>query len=341
MHTSLRLLAFTLYLELAAGFPGFPSFRPPKPSTPEVPNTPKPYSPESPNAPKPYSPKPIGDPTVPNSGPYDPANVPPQQQIQSNMGRVEQRLDKLDIALEIGSAIKDVVDAILQQPEVETFLGETFTVTSAASDVTFTPTSTLPSTSFAACTSYASVIRSCASATSNFYALPATAQASCACYRTAPASYISCGVSSEAWAAVPTLAADALDNAANECHDFFSLQGYKKGASVLSGEKKGDLNITLGDGFCAAVDQELKKGASASANASASGNSTAIPSATRTQTGTRGLAATLQPTQPLDCKAVASSNNQPTTGAGVRVATFTGFDRAILVSAYHVSRHKQ
>jgi hypothetical protein len=115
---------------------------------------------------------------------------------------------------------------------------------------TVKPTITLPTTSFAACTSYAKVLSTCASATEFFYALNATAQASCACY-SAPPQLCSSGTPVARQTTVATLAAGVFDNNAKACHDYFSEQGYENVAMVLSG--------ALANGLCGKVEADLRK----------------------------------------------------------------------------------
>lgn len=116
---------------------------------------------------------------------------------------------------------------------------------------------------YAACLDYASILQSCASATSSFYALPASEQVSCACY-TPTISQTACSISQAATpdpsvvssggmsVSVPTLAASRIDDAANNCRDYFGQQGYTNLASALSGIEK-DNEIILGAAFCANV----------------------------------------------------------------------------------------
>jgi hypothetical protein len=129
------------------------------------------------------------------------------------------------------------------------------------------PTQTLPAAAYAACTDYASILHSCASATSSFYALPASQQISCACYTPATAA-TECSISTSPTPdptyssygkqriAFSTQAIDRFDDAGNYCRDYFAQQGYTNLASALSGNgSSGD--PVLGAAFCANVGQKF------------------------------------------------------------------------------------
>ncbi|KAF2787954.1 hypothetical protein K505DRAFT_379238 [Melanomma pulvis-pyrius CBS 109.77] len=272
MHTSFILLAaFSAWPNLSIA-----AFRPPRP----------PQEPDIPVAPRP-----------PNFGPQGPGGiapgrltpeVPPQEQLRNNMVVLEQRLETMNQALDLG---QEVVGAILSVGSV--------TITAAPADVTFVPTSTLPTSSFSACLSYARALSNCASNAPSFYSLNPTAQASCACYFSGPPSYIPCS-SGVQWAAIPTLDVNRFDDQANQCHDFFSLQGYKKVAKVLSGK---DGNQTaLGARFCSNVNTDVK----------------------RSRNGTTGLNPSLAPSSTGDCQITGGAHVTSSASS----SSLTTFDRA-------------
>lgn len=107
------------------------------------------------------------------------------------------------------------------------------------------------------------------------------------------------------WAAIPTLNVNRFDDQANQCHDFFALQGYKKVAKVLSGK---DGNRTaLGAGFCNNVNTDVK----------------------RSRNGTTGLDPRLAPSSYNGCH---TTDGAHVTG-GAPSPGLTAFDRAVFVSA--------
>ncbi|KAF2267164.1 hypothetical protein CC78DRAFT_541836 [Lojkania enalia] len=168
-----------------------------------------------------------------------------------------------------------------------------------------TPTTTLPVTSFAACTSYASTLSRCATDTTSFFSLDPTAQASCACYETITPS--SC-TRDETTTVFPTLARTGFDNAASACFDYFRIQGYENVAKALSGTT-GNKTV-LGAGFCKNIDLDLKK---------KSNFSTAV-----------GLAPTGASQAHHICASLLDFDN-PTGGS--RGLTLRAFDRAVFFTA--------
>jgi hypothetical protein len=174
-----------------------------------------------------------------------------------------------------------------------------------------TPTSTLPTSSFLPCQSYAHTINNCFSATSNFASLAPTDQASCACYSTVFAETTSCGPSSTQAVAIPTLVGSHFDALASSCYDFFSIEGYAKAAQAIDAKNGSASVVKLGRGFCAGVDADMKE---------ASG-----------MNGTRsvGLKNALKPSPYGLCMLI----NQSSGGSAGRLAGFTRLDKTIFVSA--------
>ncbi|KAF1949713.1 hypothetical protein CC80DRAFT_254229 [Byssothecium circinans] len=273
------LLAYTI---LTAASPNPARIPIPKvPSEPDVPIRPIPKVPSEPDipiAPIPgipgVNPGRIGD--IPPAG-----QVPSNQVIQVNMGSLEQKLGQsssersgpgakppgnrkeevLQRVSEAADVVVDVVEKILDLAGGE---GDT-TATTTARSGDFTPSTTLPSISFKACTSYAKMLSSCASATTSFYSLAPTVQASCACYST-PTTSRACTETKQAEVTgAPSLAIAAFDNNADACFSFFSLQGYSNVAkaldteTIVSNTTGVDPQVAgLGKGFCAKVDAAVK-----------------------------------------------------------------------------------
>jgi hypothetical protein len=128
---------------------------------------------------------------------------------------------------------------------------------SRVSPLEVTPTTTLPSSSYYSCKSWASIVSRCSFQTSSFYNLPPTNQASCACFSESTTA-ISCTTGgSGAFQNVvrPTFAPDRFDGYARDCRDYFQIQGYTNIASALSG-LDGSRAI-LGVGFCSNVQSAL------------------------------------------------------------------------------------
>ncbi|KAF2871657.1 hypothetical protein BDV95DRAFT_45751 [Massariosphaeria phaeospora] len=220
-----------------------PAFRPFRPSRPDPPSN----FPDVPARPGPGAVP--GVPTAPNV-------LPDPVVVQANMGRLEQRLELAAKGLDFA---KEIAEAILSTPKMPTRIGDLASMT-VASDVTFTPTASLPISSFAACTSYAQSLEACASKSSDFYSLPLTSQASCACYTAGSAQTVACTASGSPtsylqMASIPTLSPASFDDNANMCWHFLSEQGYINVADILL-----DPEELPGAQFCANVDASLKGG---------------------------------------------------------------------------------
>ncbi|KAF2186163.1 hypothetical protein K469DRAFT_706822 [Zopfia rhizophila CBS 207.26] len=290
-------------------------FRPPRPAEPKPPSVPKPPG-------QPFGqPKPGGAPFSPEYEPTvnDPNKVPPQAEIQSNMGSLEQRLGILNNALDVAQEVVKAFLATSASTATESERVGGFFATKSSSapatttsmDVTFTQTSTLPSSSFTACKSYASILSSCASATTSFHSLNPTSQASCACYSNATTT-VSCSIGTKL-ATVPTLAASRFDDAANSCHEFFERQGYERIADALAGLQRNETGRNQkmpGAGFCVKIDAAVKDANFNRTNA------------------TMGLSKALEPSPYTQCL----SSPGPSSGDGARVSGSTMFDRTIFVT---------
>ncbi|KAF1951509.1 hypothetical protein CC80DRAFT_597243 [Byssothecium circinans] len=237
------------------------------------------------------------DPGAPGSGPdpyeYIPRRegfLPDQAQIQDVLGSMEIGLNRTITATTTGTnatsvvvEVSKIVEAVLVTPTCSPEGTGRWNVPSGVSKscspatVSFTPTTTLPATAFAACTDYASILRSCASATSSFYSLPGSQQASCICY-TPTITTQSCIPTTGSTGyfyplgtqqvAIPARSTAIFDNAAGACRDFFSMQGYSKLAGALNG-KDGRNGTKIGAGFCANVNKDLKRAVEATATATA------------------------------------------------------------------------
>ncbi|ORY14012.1 hypothetical protein BCR34DRAFT_244266 [Clohesyomyces aquaticus] len=199
MRQNIVFLAF--WISLVSGAAPIPGFRGggkgPK-DTPDTPDTPDPPSPGGrPNEEGPggggspyYNPNDLYHGT-PQGGAVNPNQVPTQAQLQSNNQVLEESLEVVHNALD---AVQQIVDGFLKTPDAKSstvevegpVLPSTWAnpTTTTPQPLTFTPTTTLASTSFTACKSYASILFSCAATTSGFYSLQPTAQASCVCYAT-------------------------------------------------------------------------------------------------------------------------------------------------------------
>jgi hypothetical protein len=125
---SLAVAIFFGYASAAVPVAPAPAIRPvipapkapapaPRPITPETPETPEspntPHSPENPDTPTPGHPQ---TPNTPNGSPSG-NNALQQQQIQSNMGRLEEKLENV---AEIVDVVKDVVEGILDDGDTST-----------------------------------------------------------------------------------------------------------------------------------------------------------------------------------------------------------------------------
>lgn len=115
---------------------------------------------------------------------------------------------------------------------------------------------------FEPCRLYARSVTSCARATSSFYSLDPTSQASCACYSpsydTIPCTPSITPTSAfdpknyYQYAILPILDSDGFDDQANSCRDFFDKGGYSNIASVLR-----DNSSAPGARFCADMNRLL------------------------------------------------------------------------------------
>ncbi|KAH7130144.1 hypothetical protein B0J11DRAFT_602367 [Dendryphion nanum] len=284
------LISLTIPPSIQAAFPKFK-----QPDPPPVPNIPKINVPV-----------PGGPPKIP------PAYIPvgdridvPQARIDQNIGSLEQRLQAAGFGLDVAGAAIDVVNAILATTKISTSVDVPTGTLFDGSRTTTTPS--LPTTSYLACVRYASRLNSCASATSSFYSLPASAQASCACYtKVSTTDYVSCGVSSHQAVEPTALAISNFDSPANTCHEYIEALGYSNAAKALSG-RMGNLTV-LGAGFCANVDEDVK----------------------RSRNGSQGL----DPTKPITmmgpCEAISPS---PSRGSSTsRAAMLNTFDHAVLLT---------
>lgn len=268
MGLSYLFLALTALATLTVATPRFPKFRDPADDPPRRPNVhDTPYQgPNSPGGGNPWS----------NFGQNQDV---PQAQINSNMGTLEQKIARnKDLVIEAGFTMMDVVSAILATPQTTQFASQV--------EATATPTITVPSTSYNACRSFASHVRSCASATTSFYYLPAASQASCACYTTESSRYFSCGPSSQQVAYPSVLAKDIFDYHAGTCHNYLGALGYSNAANAMSGRSANGNKTVLGAGFCDRIDDEEKKARNGSIGLSPTmgiktlGACSAIPTAT-------------------------------------------------------------
>ncbi|KAH6644653.1 hypothetical protein C7974DRAFT_25505 [Boeremia exigua] len=171
------------------------------------------FKPNTPAIRPPSPPKVDYKPNTNKPAPQVPAKpAPAQEQVQANnVGGLNNKLKKAeDIAglIDIG---KDIAQAIL---------GTTQSTTVKASS-----TATINATAFAPCNSYASILASCASATTSFYDLDYEQQASCACYQSS--------TNTAACQAVPTLDT-SYDDYEYECYDFFDSNGYVMIAQAMN-----------------------------------------------------------------------------------------------------------
>lgn len=185
-------------------------------------------------------------------------------------------------------------------------------------------------TAYAACTDYASILNSCASATPSFYSLPASQQASCVCYTPSSAA-LGCSISpttvdaltptlattGRRYATVSALAISRFDDPVDACYEFFNLQGYTNIAGTLYGRNSRNETL-LGWGFCANVDADLSASASATATETLGYATT-----------TGGLPNMIDPTPSGECYPYVEADRY---SGGVRVAGLTPFDRMVLVS---------
>lgn len=136
--------------------------------------------------------------------------------------------------------------------------------------------------------------------------MPASAQASCACYQVQSASYISCGPSSRQLAEPTVLAKDAFDDPATSCYNYLVALGHEKAAEAISG-RSGNRTV-IGAGFCGRLDDEAK----------------------RSWNGSSGLAVTMGVGTQGACEAI--QTQAATGGASGRRLRASTFDRVVAVS---------
>ncbi|KAF2732284.1 hypothetical protein EJ04DRAFT_608505 [Polyplosphaeria fusca] len=261
-----------------------------------IPKPPKPVDPVEPLVPKP----PSNPGRIPEFGPANtvPNPVNPNLQVPAvpQQQDISHKMDKLEDALDTIGEVVDVVKDLLEQQNsalVSAFLATpscTWPTQSAAesnilspvgsmpectsAQISFTPTTTLPTTSFAACTTYAQILSACASDTSSFFSLDPTAQASCACYSTAIPNSNSC-TKDETVTILPTLAPSRFDDVANDCLDYVKVQGYKNVAKALAGIENNQ--TVIGAGFCKNIGDGVKMMSNATATSSRGLQATGIP----------------------------------------------------------------
>ncbi|KAF2202527.1 hypothetical protein GQ43DRAFT_307102 [Delitschia confertaspora ATCC 74209] len=251
-----------IFLGLAQGIsaaipiPKVPEVPQPRPIEPEPPTV---YNPVGPEAPVPPGVNPIPKPPSfgsPNDTPIgSEPSVPSSEQISNQVNPLEQKIENVKDAVD---AAQQVVEAFLDvsskkpSPTGNSVAASTTGGGTATTTFRFTPTITLPSTSFAACTSYAHILSSCNSATASFYGMRPTDQAKCACFTTAVSERACSGTGTQS-VLQPTYAPQRFDDAAMGCVNYFRAQGYKNIVEALDGN---DRNQTvLGAGFCANVNQ--------------------------------------------------------------------------------------
>ncbi|PSN72385.1 hypothetical protein BS50DRAFT_583928 [Corynespora cassiicola Philippines] len=255
----------------------------------------RPWRPNIPGTPY-YNPSYISDTSYYYEPLWDEDPIPAQEQIQDVMGILERGLNTTN-GSNSAEVLREVMGDILQEPtctpsatSVSATEDPWYTTASYPPGVTeactskegaFSPTTTLPTSSFAACTDYARIISSCASATPSFYDLHPTDQASCACYTpTTEARYCSIAPlttsvpnptvisEGEQNVAFSTLAPALVDDAAYTCYDFFYAQGYHKLAGLFSGIDVVRNETKLGADMCANINAGIVDQATATASTS-------------------------------------------------------------------------
>ncbi|PVH97115.1 hypothetical protein DM02DRAFT_658551 [Periconia macrospinosa] len=311
-----NLLIFSLGLPFCSAEAAIPRLRPDV-NTPGRPNSPGspgtlPKVPEQGRWPPDSSPGRGGTPT----------NEQAQARIQYKMGNMENRLEvekKYGVVREGPEVMKNVADlvsSVLDKEECQD--SDVHNATNPCTSASFKPTTaTVPPQSFAQCSSYAKIISSCASATSSFYSLNATAQASCACYATpvtiASTGPVCTGTKQAQVTGAPTLAIRNFDDKANACFSYFSAQGYNNLAAVLGGSSSQPTGSqgnqpALGSGFCSKIDADVKKG-----------------------NGSSGLGPSLKSMVWTDCKGLVNPEAEGATKSmGV---VLNSFDRIILLTS--------
>ncbi|CAI6234049.1 unnamed protein product [Periconia digitata] len=292
-------LVFALYVQFSSADPAF--VKPPK-NVPDGPEAP----PIRPPVPPPVV---VGSPGSGSRVSGEEAQVG----IQYKMGNLERKLKPVEEGI---GALTDIVSAVLENVDCSppTRIGQD----AKTCDAEFTPTASVPVESFAACSSFAQIISSCATATTSFYSLDATAQASCACYST-PATRsaggpVCTGTKQAQVTAAPTLAISDFDGKAASCFSYFSAQGYNNIAAVLGGSNNQSLptgsagsQAVLGTGFCKKVNDGAKS-----------------------SNGSVGLDPSLRNIVWTDCAGLVggSESNQVTNAAGVAL---NDFDRGAML----------
>ena len=191
------------------------------------------------------------------------------------------------------------------------------------------PTSTLSAAAYAACTDYASILSSCASATTSFYHLAPSEQARCACYvptttstwcspsGTAKPTTLDLDMTTEfaQSVSVSARATSRFDNAADACYGYFNAQGYTALANVLAGSNSKN-ETRLGWQFCANINEEIIRATPATTT------NAYIPAS--------GLPYTANPTPYGECKvSYYSRPSNPNVASGLN-----SFDRLILVRVW-------
>jgi hypothetical protein len=254
---------------------------------------PRPQTPDRPSSPSNPKISPNGPGKSPGGRPGGFDNLsdipfPSQEDIESNMGDLELELQVNGNATAGGSltevveVVLEIVSAILADPDCgrdDTLSERSFTLGTSTKckspackhsvhsfyangyqSQTVSPTRTVPSASFTACTSFANVLSGCNSATPSFYFLAPTAQASCVCYdQSLLQENLECARASEG---ILTQTATAMfdlsrfDDQVNSCQQYFSTQGYKGIANGLDG-LQGSTPV-LGAGFCKNLDADVK-----------------------------------------------------------------------------------
>ncbi|PVH97005.1 hypothetical protein DM02DRAFT_616833 [Periconia macrospinosa] len=190
-------------------------------------------------------------------------NLPPDEQVQPMLAGIESNLNQTNTTTAI-LAMSNIVESFLATPTCTptaasraSNLPASITKACTSQPASFTPTTTAPISSYAACTDYASILRSCASATPSFHSLPASQQASCACY-SLQTTTTACAGGSKTYVA-PALATARFDNAAGTCYSYVKVLGYEKLAAEMDG-KSARNQTRVGFGFCGNVDEESKSG---------------------------------------------------------------------------------
>ncbi|CAI6342425.1 unnamed protein product [Periconia digitata] len=201
-----------------------------------------------------------------SSGYYRPLSseesLPSDEEIQPVLGAIEYNIIEANNTNKSQVAVSNIVEALLATPTcvpASSSIKSSGVTKTCNSLITPTPTESIPATAFAACTDYASMLRSCASATSSFYSLPASSQVSCACYtRTTSSSRCAYStVTGSSTFVAPALATSYFDDAADGCYGYLKLQGFEQLASAISG-KSSKNETSLGAGMCRNMDEDVQ-----------------------------------------------------------------------------------